>query len=272
MAEKPDDDVLELEVEALEGDEAGKQGEAQEGDEDGDDEEVVVGFGEDEAAPASEGETSTIREMRAELRKAQRENAELRKKSAPPKVEAGPKPTMESVEYDEDRYDEALLSWQNRKAQAERDAEDSEEAEKKEREATLAKVEAYKADRARLKVPDFDVAEKSVYAALGDQYFGLLMESDKRAALVYALYRDPTKLDELAKLTPLKAAMLVGKLEDKVTVSNRRKPPQPDQPLRGNTNVSAAGSDRELARLEKEADQTGDRTALIAFRKKLKAN
>lgn len=265
------EDILELEVaDEIEGEEQGQEGQGAEAEAAGDDEEDLIGFGDEGAAPAQEDATSTVRQLRDQLRRQQRENAELRKATVKPKVELGPKPTLEGAGYDEDQFEQALDDWKLRKAQIEREEQESQEQVKKAGEEWAGRVQTYQAGKAQLRVTDFDVAETAVFAALPEQHQALLMMAKNPAALVYALSKAPAKLDELSKLDLTRAAMMVGKLEDKVTVTKRKPSAQPDQPLRGNTAVSGSG-DRELARLEKEADKTGDRSKLIAHRKKLKA-
>jgi hypothetical protein len=61
--------------------------------------------------------------------------------------------------------------------------------------------------------------------------------------------------------------MQIGKLEDKIKVERRKPLPAPDRPVTGT--ASLASTDKKLAQLEKEADRTGDRTALIRYRKSL---
>lgn len=266
------EEVLELqEADEIEGEEQGEEGQGGEAEATGDDEEDLIGFGDDGAAPAQEDTTSTLRHLRDELRRAQRENADLRKATVKPKVELGARPTLADVDYDEDRFEAALDDWKSRKTQIEREEQESQERVRKAGEEWAGRVQTYQAGKTQLRVADFDVAETTVFAALPEQHQALLMMANNPAALVYALSKSPSKLDELSKLDLTRAAMMVGKLEDKVTVTKKKPSAQLDQPLRGNTSVSANGGDRELARLEKEADRTGDRTKLIAYRAKLKA-
>ncbi|MEW9855922.1 hypothetical protein [Novosphingobium sp. M1R2S20] len=267
------DDVLELEDElAPEADEGEEQGEAVEGEgaDSQDDEEDLIAFGDEEAAPASEDQTSTVRHLREKLREAQREAAELRKVTAKPKVELGPKPTLAEVDYDEDRYEQALDDWKSRKAQIEREEQAEQEQAKKASEEWAGRVQTYQSGKTQLRVPDFDAAEATVFTALPEQHQALLMMAKNPAALVYALSKSPSKLDELSKLDLTRAAMMVGKLEDKVSIQKRKPSAQPDTPLRGNAAVSG-GEDREEARLAKEAEKTGDRTKLIAYRRQKRA-
>ena len=50
----------------------------------------------------------------------------------------------------------------------------------------------------------------------------------------------------------------------------KRKAPAPDRPSSGAARMPG-GVDKQLEKLETEAERTGDRTAVIAYRKKLKA-
>jgi len=52
-------------------------------------------------------------------------------------------------------------------------------------------------------------------------------------------------------------------------VVKKRKAPAPDKPLSGAGRMPG-GPDKQLEKLEADAERTGDRTAVIAYRKKLK--
>lgn len=265
------DDVLELDVEAEvqeDGADTEPQSDGEGGDEDSGDVPFIGFADEEEAAPASESDNSVIREMRRVAREQAKRIAELEREQAPQKVEVGEKPTLESCDYDEERFEASLTSYHERKAQADREAKEAQATKDKERTEWEQRHKAYEADKGKLGVPDFDDAEGEVFAALPQETAALIMLTDKPAALIYALSRNPSKLKELSELNLAKAAMTIGKLEDKLTMGTR-KPPQPDRPVTGN--AAPANADKELARLEKEANRTGDRTALIQYRQKLKS-
>jgi hypothetical protein len=61
---------------------------------------------------------------------------------------------------------------------------------------------------------------------------------------------------------------MLGRLETKVKMEKRPKLPDPDRPVNGRPGLSG---DKELKRLEREAERTGDRTALIRHRKQMQA-
>ena len=259
------DDVLELEDEVqTESEEI--EDEPTEDQPENEDGEPFIGFEGEEAAPASEGDSTVIRDLRRKLREKDRELAGLRR--APERIEVGEKPTLESCEYDEERFETALVQWRERKAQADAQTAEQQERAKRQQEAEEGLRSGYEASKASLGVADFEDREAAVIAALPADYDKLLLHSGKGAELIVALSNSPGKLEALAKSNPLEAAMMVGELRSKLQMGTR-KAPQPDRPVRGN--AAPASADKELARLEAEAERTGDRTKLIAYRRKLKA-
>ena len=269
VLELEDEQVLDEADEAEDDDQQDDGGAEEDGEDDGDEPEVFVGFDGEEAAPASESENSVIRELRGRIREQAKRLAELERGSAPEEVEVGPEPTLEGADYDEDRFKADWQAWTQRKAQAERQQSEKQQRVEAEKEAFNKRVQAFEAGKAKLGVADFDDAETTVAGVLPNETMAIILHSEKSAELVYALSRAPGKLDELSKLNPLKAAMMVGKLEDKVQTRTTRKPPNPDRPVRGN--AAPAAADKTLARLEKEAERTGDRTAVIRYKRELRS-
>lgn len=274
MADEPDDDVLDLDkFESLppeddDDDQQGDDGDGKAGDDEG--EETFVGFGEEDGgAPPPEADSSVIRDLRRANRELARKVHGLERQAQPQPIEIGPKPTLAGCDYDEDRFEADHDAWKDRKEQSERAGREVQERTKAEQEQWQQRAAAYQADKAKLPLPDFATAEEEVFASLSEQHKALILLTDKPAAIVYALAKAPDKLEQLSKLDLARAAMMLGKLEDKVTVT-KRKPPQPDTPVKGNAPLSASSQDRELARLTEEADRTGDLSKVAAFKYKLK--
>jgi hypothetical protein len=269
------EDVLELddelEVEETEGEETETDDEATASDDDEDEGETFVGFAdeedEDEAAPASGSESSVIREMRRAMREKDRQIAELQRGTQPAKVELGPKPTLESCDYDEEAFEAKLTDWHGRKAEVTAQEAQAEAEAERQRAEWEARAEAFKADKATLGVADFDDAEAEVFSVLPNDVQALILLSEKPAALVYALHRSPAKLEQLSKLNLAQAAMQLGRWERDIKVM-KRKAPAPDRPVMGK---AAASADKTLERLERDAARTGNRTELIRYRKQLSA-
>ena len=265
------DEVLVLDeeqvIEDVEGDEPDIDGTEEQ--EDGEPEETVFGFdGEEEGpAPDPESESSVIRELRAKYREAAAELKQLKTASQPEQIEVGEKPTLESCEYDEERFETELDDWKARKAKADSAAQKREEEREKQEKQWGEIHRAYEADKASLNIPNFEDAEAEVAAVLPEHTRALLLKSGKGAALVAALNRSPTTLEELSKLDPTDAAMMIGELRSKLKMTTRSRP-SPDRPVRGN--AASTSADKELARLEKEAERTGNRSKVIAYKRELR--
>lgn len=233
---------------------------------------------EDEAAPA------WVKEVRATNRELNRKNREMelelkKLKTPQPQQEpdaptVGTKPTLESSEYDEEAYETALTKWHDDKRKVEQYKADRERKQQEREKENQQVLESYQAAAAKLKVTDFKDAEQLVSITLSDVQKALILEgADNPATLVYALGTTPDKLKELAAITnPLKFTIAFAKLEEKVKVtkSTPSKPgPETGSPRSG-TSSRVGGVDKELERLEVEADKTGDRSKVIAYKRKLR--
>lgn len=241
--------------------------------------EVVVSFG-DEATPASEDEENRAPAWVKDLRKANREKdrriRELEQRlnaNAPQQEQAvtvGAKPTLEGCDYDAEKFEAELESWHARKREAEQQQAKKEQAEKAAKDAWTARVQTYEKAKAALKVQDFQDAEDALSDALSVVQQGVILSgAEKPELLVYALGKAPAKLKELASITdPVKFAFAVAKLETQLKVQPRKQAPAPERRVTGS--VPVGGPDKTLERLEAEADKTGDRTKVAAYKRQLR--
>lgn len=272
MATQPDDDeplelTEDMEVPAKTGDEA------EAGEEDGDDEQERVTFADEEDAEPAE-ENSVIRQMRAELKEERRRRLEAEQKSAPAKIEVGPKPTMwdDGIDGDEALFEKRLLEWHAREADAEQQEQSQAEQDRKINEAWQQDLSTFEQKKGGLKFEDRDEAIETATASLDLVQQAVVVKAANDPALfLYALSKSPAKLAELGKIKdPVKMAAAVARMEGAVKVVKGRKAPDPDRPERGSA-AMPGGPDKQLEKLEKDAARTGDRTALIAYKKKAKA-
>lgn len=243
--------------------------------------EVVVSFG-DEAPPASEDEENRAPAWVKDLRKANREKdrriRELEQRlnaNAPQQEQAvtvGKKPELDDpgIDYDKELYDKELFAWLERKNKAEQEQARKVEAEKAAKDAWAARVQTYEKAKAALKVQDFQDAEDALSDALSVVQQGVILSgAEKPELLVYALGKAPAKLKELASITdPVKFAFAVAKLETQLKVQPRKQAPAPERRVTGS--VPVGGPDKTLERLEAEADKTGDRTKVAAYKRQLR--
>lgn len=269
MADADDDELLlDTEAEGLEPDEQDEeqQGDAESGDLDEAEPEILFG---DEAAPASgERDNGLIRHLRDQLREKDRRLAEAEKRL--PKVELGPKPTIAGCEFDEERFEAELEAWKDRQAAQAREQTQTDTAGQRAREEYAQDEQRHLTQRAALPFKDAEDVEGVALTALNPvQQATIKMAAGNAAQLIYALGKHPGKLAELSRIeNPIKLAAAVRELELKLKVSvmPRRQVNEPEEIASGSASVSV-GKDKMLEKLEKEADRTGDRTALVRYRK-----
>jgi hypothetical protein len=273
MADEPNPDtddelLLTDEVQDDEADQAGDDEQQQDNDEQ-DAEEDVLTFGDD--GEPQDGDTNLVKHLREQIKQRDKDMAELRKSARQPEaVEVGEKPTLAGCDYDEDKFEAELDAWKERKRAVDSQKSAGQEAEEAEREAWQAELNRYNDGKAKLGFADTAEVEETVKASLNTvQQAVILKAADDPARLIYALGRHPDRLTELAAITdPLKLAAKVAKLEGTLRVVKKRRAPEPDRAERGSGSVSTQKKDARLEKLEKDAETTGDRTELIAYRKK----
>jgi hypothetical protein len=227
-----------------------------------DEEETIISFdGEDDAG--EEGETPTIKRLRERnreqtrlLREREKRIAELERSTAAP-VEIGPKPTLETCDYDEERFESELDAWKERRAEASQHEARLGEQNRRANESWQQDVTAYVQRKTTLGVSDYEISETAVSAALSDVQQAVIVKAAKDpAALIYALGKSDAKLAELSKYDdPIKLAAAVARMEGAVKVMKRKKAPEIDQPQRGSASLQNLTSDERLERLEKEAER-----------------
>ena len=245
------------------------------GDDEGEDD-LIVSIGEEQTEEKEEANPPApkwVKDLRKSHRELQRENRELKaklttgEKGAEKPEPLGKKPTLEDLDYDADKYEEALTDWFEKKRTFETEAQKAKQAEKEQENAWNERLEGYRKAKGSLKVRDFEEAEALVEEHLSTQQQGIILHgAEKPELLVYALGKNPKKAKELAAITdPLKFAFAVAKLEKDLKVSTRKPSTQPEKPITGTGKVSGS-VDSALERLRAEADKTGDYSKVIAYK------
>jgi len=280
----PDTDELdELPVEVAEDDAPEVEAvevEAATDEADDDDGEVIVAFDGEEpiASAAKPDDSSVIREFRKRNREMAAELARLKAaQEAAPLVLTdevlGPVPTLESCDWDENRLAEAIEARAERKVQIERNRLAREDAAAKQAAADAAEAAEYVKSRSSLGARDYEDAEAEFVAAVPNPAFQRLIvrAADNPAAVIYALYKSPARLAELAAITDAaKMAAAVGKLEARLKVV-KKSAVQPERRVSGAAPVRMNGADTHMARLEAEAERTNDRSKIYAYKRQLAA-
>lgn len=275
-AELENDDTLDaIEINAEVETESEDENNAILDDEDEGEDDVVVSIGEE--SPPQEEEARApewVRELRKANREKERKIRELEAKlnataTETKPVALGPKPTLESCDYDSDEYEQKLANWYDRKREADAAEAEAEAQRDAEAKAWQEKLVSYEKAKASLKVRDYEDAEAFALDTFNVTQQGIVLQgSDNPALIIYALGKNTKRAKELASITdPVKFAFAVAKLETQLKVTNRKAAAAPERTITTGGGRLSGAVDSTLERLREEALKTGDLSKVMAYKR-----
>jgi hypothetical protein len=220
-----------------------------------------------------------VRDLRKEYRNEKRRAKELEQKverlergNTPASQPIGLKPTLESTDYDTERYETELASWYEKKRTHDDQQNVVQSQQKAVQKEWEAKLESYHSSKADLKVKDYEFAEDVVQDNLSVMQQGMIVQgADNPALVVYALGKNPKKAKELASITdPVKFAFAVAKLETNLKVTTRKASSRPEKKISGTARPSGS-VDNTLERLRTDAEKTGDYSKVFQYKRQKKS-
>lgn len=251
-------------------------------DDDADEEAIAAALGEDTPSNAAFAKLRAKKQQfKRALAQKEAEAAELRRqlqasKPAPPTVVVGPKPQAKDYELYEpeqaEKFEADLLAWTDRKAKADAEEAARANAQQQAQQRWEGRISAVDTAATALKVRDQEQATTAFGSTFSLVQQGIILggpKDPKDAALLrYALGANPAIAKKLADIKdPVEFSFEAARLLFKeLNVSTRKNaaPPPPERRLRSNVAGAAAVNDQ-LAKLEAEADKTGDRTKVAKF-------
>lgn len=266
------EEELEIEDAAIdevdEGDPEAEEAESEEPDE------IVVSIDGEEPPPQEEqAAPEWVRELRREHRELKKRNRELESRvnqstETNPVVNLGPKPNLEALDYDTEKYEQSLADWYERKKLVDEQQSQVRRAEEEQQQAWNAKLEGYVEAKTKLKVRDYDDDEEVAQQMFNVVQQGVVIQGAENPALViYALGKNPKKAKELAAIDdPVKFAFAVAKLESNLKIGNRKAATQPERTVSA-TAPSSGAVDSTLERLREEAARTGNMDKVMAYKR-----
>ena len=272
--EEEQDVEEELEIEDAAIDEVDEgEPEAEEADSEEPDEIVVSIDGEEPPPQEEQAAPEWVRELRREHRELKKRNRELESRVSQsaetnPVVNLGPKPNLEALDYDTEKYEQSLADWYERKRLVDDQQGQVRRAEEEQQQAWNAKLEGYVEAKTKLKVRDYDDAEEVAQQMFNVVQQGVVIQGAENPALViYALGKNPKKAKELAAIDdPVKFAFAVAKLESNLKIGNRKASTQPERTVSA-TARSSGSVDSTLERLREEASKTGNMDKVMAYKR-----
>jgi len=255
-------------------------------DEEDDDEDRIVTIGDsdlEEGKPDEESDDKPntpkwVKAVRKVNRKQEAEIKRLKKQLeakttvVEPTVVVGEKPKLSDHGYDDEKYAEALIAWDGRKRQVEKQATEKAKTVEDQNAAYRTRQEKYVSQKKVHSFKDFKDAEDSVTDTFSETQQSIIVQGAEDSALVvYALGKNPKELERLSKISnPIDFAFQVAKLEAKLKVSSK-KAPSPEKRITGGKSGGMSGnSDKTLETLREKAAKTGNYTEVAAYKKKMK--
>lgn len=181
-----------------------------------------------------------------------------------------PKPNMadDGIDYDQDKYDEAMEQWRSKKQAIENRKKEAQQAQEQAQQEWQAQVQGYEEKKKQLKVKDFDEAEDNVKNTLNVVQQAIIIKGAANPEqVIYALGKNPSKAKELANINdPIKFAFAVANLERGIVVK-KREVPKPETTVKSSA-ASSTAVEYQLDRLREEARKTGDMSKLLDFKRK----
>jgi len=231
----------------------------------------VITFGDDEApedkddVPAPEW----VKDLRKQNRKQAREIADLKKAKADEKPsQLSAKPTLEGVGYDEDKYAAKLGDWYNEKRAHDDAATAKENEAEQQQQAWQSRLGEYNEAKTSFDSDTIEDAEAIARETLSETQQGVLIEALGKSAapLLVGLAANEKRLKALASIkNPIRFAAEAARLESIMKTTTRRPKTSPEKRIVGSGDSSKGG--KTLEKLEAEAERTGNRTKVQAFKR-----
>lgn len=236
--------------------------------------ETVVTFGDDEATE-KEAAPAWVKDLRKKNRELSKSNASLEKKlagKADDDTALGAEPTLEDCDYDADQYRDALRKFDKAKSKQDAKAKNAQDEQDSRNQAYQGKLSEYQEGRGSFDADSFDEAEDAVKDAMSETQQSIIIQAFGKGAapLISGLGRDDKRLKELAGISdPIAFTVAVTRLESAMKVSQRKPKTAPETRVAGQSRAANLG-DKTLEKLEAESEKTGDRSAIVAYKRKLR--
>ncbi|EJT4817812.1 phage capsid protein [Citrobacter freundii] len=179
-----------------------------------------------------------LRELRRQLEEIQSKPAEVQQ---PQSDALPPKPTLESCDYDEAAFEQAVTDWHEKKSRAEQHKHQQERQQQENIQKFQQRLQKHQERATKLPVKDYRETEEIVRRELPViQQEILIHAADEGSELIaYALGKNPQLRQRVAAETdPIRAAFLLGQISKQVSLA-----PKPKKAIKPEPEVRGGGAD-----------------------------
>lgn len=247
-------------------------------DEEEEDRVVTIGDPVPEEEIVPEEAPNWVKKVRKVNRKLESENKRLKRElevkstETVKPVELGEKPTLANHKYDDASYEADLQTYWDRKRQIEGQAAEKVKIVEEQNNVYKVRTERYINMKQEHNFKDFSDVEELVSGTLSVAQQNIIVHgAEDSALLVYALGKNPKKLEELSKITDnVDFIFAVSKLESQLKITSKKAPPPEGRVKANRAGGTSGNTDKVLERLRAEADKSGDYTDIAAYKRKLR--
>ncbi|EEV5872677.1 phage capsid protein [Escherichia coli] len=193
-----------------------------------------------------------VKDLRKGFKETQKENRELRRQleealakpaehQQPQPDAIPPKPTLESCDYDEQAFEQALTDWHEKKGRVEQQQQQKLRQQQEYQQRFQQRVEAHKQRAAKLPVKDYQEMEAIVLSELPpiQQEIIIHCADEGSELLAYGLGKSQQLRQRVAAETdPIRAAFLLGQISKQVSLA-----PKPKKAIKPEPEVRGGGAD-----------------------------
>lgn len=179
-----------------------------------------------------------LRELRRQLEEIQSKPEEVQQ---PHSDALPPKPTLESCDYDEAAFEQAVTDWHEKKSRAEQQKQQQERQQQENIQKFQQRLQKHQERATKLPVKDYRETEEIVRRELPViQQEILIHAADEGSELIaYALGKNPQLRQRVAAETdPIRAAFLLGQISKQVSLA-----PKPKKAIKPEPEVRGGGAD-----------------------------
>ncbi|AFJ47267.1 hypothetical protein [Shimwellia blattae] len=179
-----------------------------------------------------------LRELRRQLEEIQSKPAEVQQ---PQSDALPPKPTLESCDYDEAAFEQAVTDWHEKKSRADQQKQQQERQQQENIQKFQQRLQKHQERATKLPVKDYRETEEIVRRELPViQQEILIHAADEGSELIaYALGKNPQLRQRVAAETdPIRAAFLLGQISKQVSLA-----PKPKKAIKPEPEVRGGGAD-----------------------------
>lgn len=175
-----------------------------------------------------------LRELRRQLEQIQTKPVEQQQ---PQSDVIPPKPTLESCDYDEVAFEQAVTDWHEKKSRVEQSKQQQQRQQQEYQQRFQQRIEAHQKRASTLPVKDYQQMEEIVRAEVPDLHKEILIHcADEGSELIaYGLGKSQQLRQRVAAETdPLRAAFLLGQISKQVSLAPKaKKAIKPEPEVRG---------------------------------------